>query len=97
MDFTPGTLVAVNLVPLKVKFSFGSPDYNSPVKEQITHRTKVLTEPDVYLSYALVPPDPSVLRASRVVGASVVLARDVDRQSRPASYSQPETRAILSA
>ena len=26
MDFTPGTLV-----PLKVKFSFGSPDYNSPV------------------------------------------------------------------
>ena len=83
------------MVSLKVKFSFGSPDYNSPVKEQNTHWTKVLTEPDVYLSYALVPPpaaDPSVLRASRVVGASVVLARDVGSLVPPQDYSQTESR-----
>jgi hypothetical protein len=37
---------------------------------------------------ALVPPGPSVLRASRVVGASVTSTRARRRQSRPASSSQ---------
>jgi hypothetical protein len=46
MDFTPGTFVA-----LKVKFSIGSPDYNSPSKNKTLKLTKVLSESDVYLSW----------------------------------------------
>jgi hypothetical protein len=45
MDFTPGTLVS-----LKVKYSFGRPDYKAPSTNKTLKLTKVLSESDVYFS-----------------------------------------------
>ena len=57
MDFTPGTLVSLN-----VKFSFGTPDYKAPSTNKTPKLTKVLSESDVYFFCSTLPLSESVRR-----------------------------------